>query len=51
MTLKVVVLLLALALVAHRILPRRRLPWAVPLVVVGVVLLVRTVTWLTGDGS
>ena len=49
MTLKAVVLLLALAFVAHRLVPRRRLPWTVPLVLVGVVLGVRTVTWLT-DG-
>ena len=47
MTLKAVVLLLALAFVAHRSLPRRRLPWTIPLVLVGVVLTVRTVTWFT----
>lgn len=49
MTLKLVVLLLALAFVVHRVAPRRRLPWTVPLVLVGVVLAVRTVTWLTAD--
>lgn len=49
MTLKAAVLLLALAFVASRLLPRRRLPWAVPLVVVGVLLIVRTVAWLAGD--
>ena len=49
MTLKAVVLLLALAFIAYRVLPRRRLPWTIPLVVVGVVLAVRTVTWLTGE--
>lgn len=49
MTLKAVVLLLALAVVAHRLLPRRRLPWTIPLVVVGVLLAVRTVSWLSGE--
>ncbi len=49
MTLKAVVLLLALAFVASRLLPRRRLPWMVPLVLVGVVLVVRTVIYLTED--
>lgn len=49
MTLKVVVLLLAAAFVAYRFAPRWRLPWTVPLVLVGVVLTVRTVTWLAGD--
>jgi len=48
-TLKVVVVLLALAFVVHRLAPRRRLPWTVPLVLVGVVLAVRTVTWLAGE--
>ena len=48
MTLRAVVLLLAVAFVAHRLLPRRRLPWTVPLVVVAVVLLVRGVSWLSG---
>ena len=47
--LKLAVLLLAVAFVAHRVRPQRRLPWAVPLTVVGVLLTVRTVTWLTGD--
>ena len=49
MTLKVVVLLLATALLARRFLPRYRMPWAIPLVLVGVVLTVRTVTWLAGE--
>ena len=49
MTLKVVVLLLAAAFVAWRVLPRYRMPWTIPLVLVGVVLSVRTVTWLAGD--
>ena len=47
--LKLVVLLLAAAFVAWRLLPRRRMPWMVPLVVVGVVLVVRTTAWLTGE--
>jgi hypothetical protein len=47
--LKLVVLLLAVAFVAARLLPRRRMPWAVPLAVVGVLLAVRTAGWLTGD--
>lgn len=49
MILKVVVVLLAVAFVASRLLPRRRLPWIVPLVLVAVVLTVRTVTYLTSD--
>jgi hypothetical protein len=48
-TLKVVVLLLAAAFVAWRVLPRSRMPWTIPLVLVGVVLTARTVTWLAGD--
>lgn len=47
--LKLAVLLLVVALVARRVLPRRRLPWTVPLALVGVLLAVRTVGWLTGD--
>jgi uncharacterized protein involved in response to NO len=46
---KLAVLLLVAALVARRFLPRRRLPWAVPVLMAGVILTVRTVTWLTGD--
>ena len=42
-------LLLAAAFVLWRFLPRYRMPWAIPLVLVGVVLTVRTVTWLAGD--
>ena len=47
--LKLVVLLLAVAFVASRLLPRRRMPWAVPLAVVGVLLVVRTIGWVSGD--
>lgn len=47
--LKLVVVLLAASFVAWRLLPRRRMPWAVPLVVVGVLLVVRTVGWLSGE--
>lgn len=46
--LKLAVLLLVLALIARRALPRRRLPWAVPLLLVGVLLVVRTVGWVSG---
>lgn len=49
MTVKLLVVLLAIAFVASRLLPRRRLPWMVPLVLVAVVLTVRTVVYLTGD--
>ena len=48
-TLKAVVLLLALAFLLHRFVPRRRLPWTIPVVLVGVVLTVRTVTWLASQ--
>lgn len=52
MVLRLVVLLLVVAALARRFLPRRRLPWTVPLVLVGVVLTVRTATWLLGtDGT
>jgi hypothetical protein len=47
--LKLVVLLLALAFVASRVLPRRRLPWMVPLAVVGTLLTVRSIAWLLAD--
>lgn len=47
--LKLVVLLLAGAFVAWRLLPRRRLPWMVPVSVVGVLLVVRTVGWLSAQ--
>jgi formate hydrogenlyase subunit 4 len=47
--LRVVVVLVVLALLARRFLPRYRLPWVVPLVVVGVVLVVRTTTYLLGE--
>jgi len=49
MTLRVVVLLLAVAFVAYRLRPHWRLPWSIPLILVGVVLVVRTVTWVAGD--
>lgn len=41
--------LLVLAVVARRVLPRRRLPWAVPLLLVVLLLAVRTVGYLSGD--
>lgn len=47
--LKAVVALLVLAFVASRVLPRRRLPWAAPVVLVGVILVVRGIGYLTGD--
>lgn len=50
MVLRLVVVLLVLALLARRFLPRYRLPWLVPLAAVGVVLTVRTATYLLGDG-
>jgi hypothetical protein len=46
-TLRLVVLLLALSFLLWRLRPRARLPWTIPLVVVGVVLAVRTAAWLT----
>jgi hypothetical protein len=49
MTLRVVVLLLAVAFVAYRLKPHWRLPWSIPLILVGVVVTVRTVTWLASD--
>ncbi len=48
--LKAVVALLALAFVASRVLPRRRLPWAVPVALVVAILVVRGVGYLTDDG-
>ena len=47
--LRLVVVLIVLALLARRFLPRFRLPWMVPLVLVGVILTVRTTTYLLGD--
>ncbi len=50
MVLRLVLLLLVVAYLAHRFRPQQqRLPWTVPLAVVGVLLVVRTVGWLTGD--
>lgn len=47
--LKAVALLLAVAFVAWRFLPRWRLPWAVPLALVAGLLVVRTVGWVSAD--
>lgn len=47
--LKAVVVLLVLAFVAARVLPRRRLPWAVPVLLVVVLLVVRGIGYLSGD--
>lgn len=47
--LRLVVVLVVLAVLARRFLPRYRLPWTIPLVVVAVVLTVRTTTYLLGD--
>jgi hypothetical protein len=47
---KALVLLLALAFVAWRLWPKARLPWAVPVTVVAVLVVVRTLTWAFGDG-
>lgn len=49
MVLRVVLLLLVVAYLAHRFRPQRRLPWTVPLAVVAVLLVVRTIGWLAGD--
>lgn len=49
MILRLVVLLLVLALLARRFLPRYRLTWALPLVLVGVILVVRTAGYLLGS--
>lgn len=47
--LRLVVLLLVLAFLAHRFLPRYRVPWVLPLAVGGGLLAVRTVGWLLGE--
>jgi len=47
--LKLVVVLLVLAFVASRVLPRRRLPWAVPVLLVVLLLLVRGIGYVSGD--
>ncbi len=49
--LRATVVLLALAFVAWRVLPRYRLPWGVPVAVVVVLLVVRTVGYVTGDDA
>lgn len=49
MLLKLVVVLAAAAFVASRVWPRRRMPWAVPLALVAVLLTVRTIGWLSGE--
>ena len=46
---RLILLLLVVAFLARRFLPRYRLPWAVPVVMAVVILSVRTVAWLTGD--
>jgi uncharacterized membrane protein len=45
---KVVVLLVVLALLARRFLPRYRLPWMVPIALVAGLLIVRTAGYLLG---
>ncbi len=47
--LKACVVLLVLAFVASRVLPRRRLPWAVPVLLVVLLLVVRSVGYLSGE--
>lgn len=49
MVLRLVLLLLVVAYLAHRFRPQRRLPWTVPLALVVGLLVVRSVGWLTGD--
>ena len=46
---KLVVLLLVLAILGRKLLPRYRLPWAVPVLMAVVILGVRTVAWINGD--
>jgi hypothetical protein len=46
---RLLVLLLVVAFLARRFLPRYRLPWAVPVLMAVVIVGVRTVAWLTGD--
>lgn len=48
--LKAAVVLLVLAFVASRVLPRRRLPWVVPVLLVVLLLAVRGVGYLSGEG-
>ncbi|MCW2778017.1 MAG: hypothetical protein JWN17_1742 [Frankiales bacterium] len=50
MLLRLLVLLAVLALLARRFLPRRRMSWAVPVVVGVTIVVVRSVAYvLTGD--
>ena len=46
-----VVLLVVLALLARRFLPRYTITWAAPLVLVAVILVVRTAGYLLGDDA
>ena len=50
MTLRLLVLLALVALVAHRFWPRRRISWAVPLVLGVTVVLVRGAAYVLTDG-
>lgn len=50
MTLRLLVLLALVALVAYRFFPRRRMSWAVPLVVGSTIVVVRGVAYVFGDG-
>ena len=49
MILRLCLLLLVVAYLAHRFRPKRRLPWTVPLALVGVLLVIRTLGWVSGD--
>jgi ABC-type bacteriocin/lantibiotic exporter with double-glycine peptidase domain len=49
MTLRLLVVLVVLALIARRVLPRRRLPWLVPVALGVAVVVVRGVAWLLGQ--
>lgn len=51
MILRLVVLLLVLAYVIRRFVPRYRLAWYAPLVIVGVILAVRTGGYLLGEDA
>jgi len=47
--LRSIVLMVLLALIARRFWPRSRLPWAVPLVLVAVIVVVRTIGYVAGE--